>query len=290
MYQGYRRGGPASCYADPARRASLLDLLDEGFPGLAARVAAAEASHGPWASVTEPFVRWEGPRAIGHVGVIAHRVRLAGATVEVAGVHAVCTRIDARGRGVARGLLVEACAWADRAHTTAKLFTDVPAVYASHGFREVPLHVFHVDRPGGEGGGRPLRADEALAFLALCAEREPVSDLFASLDPGWLVHIDLALQGRSPTALTAIDALGVVVDWRVIDGTLEVRDVFARTLPPLDALTRYAPPHERVVLSMTPDRLAPDARPVRVPGPMMVRGPWPLPWDLPLGVAPTAEH
>lgn len=76
-----------------------------------------------------------------------------------------------------------------------------------------------------------------------------------------------------------------------MDGeTLCLRYVFARALPPLAEITRYTPPHARVVRSMTPDRLAPLARPVGVPGPMMVRGPWPLPSDLPLGVTPLGEH
>lgn len=65
---------------------------------------------------------------------------------------------------------------------------------------------------GGEGGARPLRIDESGWFHALCAERDAVSDAFASLDPGWLVNINLALQRRTLADLAVIDALGVVVD------------------------------------------------------------------------------
>jgi GNAT superfamily N-acetyltransferase len=290
MTQGHRAQGPHEVYVDPARRAGLMRLFDEGFPGLPVRIAAAAAAGHRWEEVTEPFVAWEGGEAIGHVGVLAHRVQLAGAAAEVAGLHAVVTRSDRRRRGVARRLLDEALAWADARFPLAKLGTDLPDVYARHGFRPRALHRFHVDHAGGEDRGRRLSTSERPWLEALLAARAPVSDRLASLDPGWLVGIDLALQRRSAGDLTLLEDLGAVVDWEVVDGVLRLHDVFARELPPLADLLARAPRHARVELHVCPDRLAPGARPEVMPeaGVWMFRGPWP---ELgPIAVSRLAEH
>ena len=72
------------------------------------------------------------------------------------GVKAVVTRADRRGRGVARRLLTEALAWSDERYSVAKLGTDLPAVYAPHGFVPRTLHRFELEHDGGEDRGRPL--------------------------------------------------------------------------------------------------------------------------------------
>ncbi|MCK6550064.1 GNAT family N-acetyltransferase [Myxococcota bacterium] len=287
--QGARSGGPHDVYVDPDRRRSLLALLDDGFQNLSDRIARAAAAGFRWEDVTEPFVAWEGDEAIGHVGVLAHRVRLGGETVEVAGVHAVVTKQSHRKRGVARRLLTEAMAYVDARWETAKLGTDFPDVYSPHGFTAFPLHRFHVDHAGGEGRTRALRADERDGFLALCDARAPVSERFASLDPGWLVGIDLALQRRAITDLVVFDALDVVADLDVKDGVLRVHELFARTLPPLADVLALAPLHERVELYFCPDRLAPAARPEPLDdGVWMARGRWPI--EGPIGISRLAEH
>jgi GNAT superfamily N-acetyltransferase len=290
MMQGHRAGGPHEVYLDPARRRALLALLDDGFPGLSTRIAGAAAAGHRWEDVTEPFVAWEGGDAIGHVGVLIHRVQLAGAPTEVAGIHAVVTRSDRRGRGVARRLLDDALAWADARFPLAKLATEVPGVYARHGFEPFTLHRFHVEHAGGEDRGRPLSANERPWLEALLAARTPLSHRLASLDPGWLVGIDLALQRRTLTDLFVLDEIGAVVDWEVAAGVLRLHDVFARALPPLADLLALAPRHERVELHFCPDRLAPDARPEPLPdaGVWMFRGSWPP--RGPVAVSRLADH
>lgn len=283
-------GSPHEVYVDPARREALFALFDDGFPRLRKRIAvAAERGH-RWEDTTEPFIAWEGDEAVGHVGVLVHRVQLASRPVEVAGIHAVVTRSDRRHRGIARRLLDEALAWADARFPLSKLATDFPKVYAPHGFRAVGMHRFHVEHAGGEDRGRRLGDDEQGWFDALVAARVPVSHRIASLDPGWLVGIDLALQARGLLDLTALDDLGAVVDWEVAGGTLRLHDVFARELPPLDEILARAPAHERVELHFCPDRLAPDARPepIEDSGTWMFRGPWPL--DGPIAISRLAEH
>ncbi len=290
--QGVRPDGPAACYRDPARRAALLALFDDGFPGLSDGIARAAADGFPWDAVTEPFVLWDGDVAIAHVGVLEHRVRLAGRDRRVAGVHAVVTRSDRRRQGLARRLLDEATAWIDARYDLSKLGTDFPDVYAPHGYRTLPLHAFAVDHRGGADRGRPLADADLPRLLATCDARDPLSHQFASRDPGWLLGVNLALQRRSFRDLVALDPLDAIVDWRVRDGVLEVHDVLAERLPPLADLLALAPPHERVTLHFCPDRLAPDARPIPTPedGVWMVRGDWPLPPDLPFAVPHLAAH
>jgi hypothetical protein len=152
------------------------------------------------------------------------------------------------------------------------------------------MHRFHVAHEGGEGRGRPLSAADRPWLEALLPARDPVSHRLASLDPGWLVGIDLALQRRTLAALTALDDLGAIVDWEVVDGALRLHDVFARELPPLAELLARAPRHARVELHVCPDRLAPDAQPEAMPeaGVWMFRGAWPL--EEPIAVSRLAEH
>jgi hypothetical protein len=287
------RTTPDAWYADPARARALWALLDDGFPGLAAKAAVAADRGDRWDLVTEPFVVEDERGPVAHVGVIAHPVRLAGRDTVVAGLHAVCTRSDARGRGHAREALRRALAWVDARYGTSKLGTDLPAVYAPHGFRPLALHHFVVDHAGGDGSARPLRPDEGAALRDRCARRDPVSHAFASRDPGWLAGIDLALQRRTLADLRAIDGLGAVVDAEVAaDGVLDLHDVIAEHLPPLPEVLRRMPPHRGVRLWVCPDRLAPGARPVPMPeaGVWMVRGDWPLPDAVPFAVGRLAEH
>jgi GNAT superfamily N-acetyltransferase len=157
-------------YVDPVKRESMFGLLDDGFPTIAARIAAAADAGFVWEDVTEPFVRFENDVAVSHVGVIEHRVLLDGHDTVVAGVHAVATRSDHRNRGLARECLNDAMHWIDDRFGVSKLATGVPAVYAPHGFRTLPLSEFMLDHAGGEDRGRPLRADAEHAwFLGLCA-------------------------------------------------------------------------------------------------------------------------
>lgn len=290
--QGLRADGPAPAYTDPSRRAALMALLDDGFPGISARISAAAAQGFVWDAVTEPFVLWgEDGRAEAHVGVLEHRIVLDGQEALCAGVHAVVTRSDLRGRGLARRCLQDALSFVDGRYATAKLGTDLPRVYEGHGFVAELFHRFAVDHAGGEDRGRAFTEADRAAFFDLCPRRDPVSHVFGSLDPGWLVGIDLALGGRALTDLVVLDELDVVVDWGVDEaGTLHLRDVFAPKLPPLSDLLRLAPAHRRALLYPCPDRLAPDAAPIACPeeGFFMMRPGRSSRW--PFGVSPLAEH
>lgn len=284
--QGVRER-PDPVYEVPGDRLALLDLIDACFPGLPAGIDRARELGFDWARVTWPFVARVDGEIIAHTGVLLHRVLLDGEVQEVAGIHAVATHPAFRRRGLARQTLQEAMAWVDERFQTAKLGTDVPPVYAPHGFEPVVPHTFAVDHEGGEARGRPATPDE---LWSRCDGRDPVSHRFASLDPGWLVGIDLAIQRRTPADLHLLEPLDAVVDWNVdANGVLHLHDVFAPTLPPLADLLALAPAHAGVRIAFCPDRLAPDARPVpQNDGVWMVRGRWPL--SGPIGMGRLMEH
>lgn len=280
------RQGRTSVHPLYTEAAGILELLGLGFPGLPAGIERARAAGYAWEAVTSPFVAHADGQLVAHAGVLAHRVLLAGQEVEIAGVHAVVTHPAYRRRGFARDVLDQATRFIDSRWRTAKLGTDIPDVYTPHGFRPFPLHRFVVEHRGGESRGVPMSSE---GFLSLCNEREAVSEQFASLDPGWLVGIVLALQGRTVADLTWLPELGVAVDWDVRDGHLHLHDVFARTLPPLAELLALAPPHDAVSLHVCPDKLAPSARAVPIDdGVWMARGHWPV--TGPVGMSRLGVH
>ncbi len=250
-----------------------MALLDDGSPGLPGGIATAMSRGVSWDAVTEPFVGFDTDGApVAHAGVLEHRLWRMGQEVLVVGMHAVVTRSDQRRRGWSRRVQEEALDWVDARYGLCKLATDDPGVYVGRGFREVPLHRFWVTHRGGADAGRPLTDADRAPFLELCRYRDPVRHVFASLDPGWLVGIGLALQGRSLGDPVALDALDTVVDWRLRDdGVLELHDVFAAALPELPAILALAPP-DGVLLCVGADRLAPEAEAISLAGGGRVHG------------------
>ena len=272
-----------------------MGLLATAWPRIPGCIDAADRDGWCWDLVTEPFVVDLDGTPISHTGVLVQPLRLDGADCDVAGIHAVCTAPEHRGRGHARTVLAQATRWIDEQGLLAKLHTDLPAVYEPHGFRGVPLHRFRIERAGGRDvpATRPLRTNDRAELHARLARRAPVSDRFASLDPGWLFGIDLHLGQRDIAALHWIDAVDAIVDWKVDEaGTLRIADIVADSLPSLQALCAAAPRHRAVELAFCPDLLAPQAEPIAAPeeGILMLRGDWPLPDDLPLAVSPLAQH
>lgn len=270
----------------------VFALLDTAWPDLSGRVARAAELGFPWASCTHPFVWFEGGRALAHVGVLAHPVRVGGEDRVMAGLHAVCSHPEARGRGLIRRLSEAALAWADGWADGAKLHTDYPDLYARFGFRVQPTWRFRAERRGGGGAGRILRptqsaADRAVLLRAI-RDREASSDRFASRDPGWLVAIDAALQRSLDTLFVASPDEQTVVAARVDGGVLRVHEVLGRLAPFVDW---FPQPFERVLYACSADRLDPSAEAEPVPqdeGYFMVRGRFDV--AEPFGVGGLAEH
>lgn len=268
-------------------------LLDEVWPALPARVELAGRLGYPWEGCTHPFAWFEGGRALAHVGVLRHPVRLNGEDRVIAGIHAVCSHPDARGRGLVRRLMEQALRHVDATCDAAKLHTDHPDLYARFGFRVAPVHQFRAARRGSGGSGRVLAPSTAPAdaelLRAAWSARVPVSDRFASRDPGWLVAIDAALQRALDARFVA--GAGGIVAARLNGRVLFVDDVFADRLDADEVLSWVPWPFDEVVWTFAPDRIDPGAAPEVAPadhGSFMVRGRFdPLG---PIGVGALWEH
>ena len=173
-------------------------------PQMSARIEAARKLGVHWEAETTPFAWVEEERALAHVGVIAHPLRLLGEDRVVAGIHAVCADPEARGRGLGRRCMEAAVAWIDERFDLAKLSTIIPAFYGRWGFSVVPTHRFVAQRAGGGGPARPATLDDTARIRALFSARTPTSDIYATREPGWLPITDLALQGRLPHGVLVV--------------------------------------------------------------------------------------
>ena len=282
---------------DAAWWRSVYALYDECFPGLPAGIARAAAAGVPWPSFSTPFVAMEQGRAVAHVGVLAHPMILDGRPVEAAGIHAVCTTKDRRRQGLARRLLTEALSWADERFAIAKLHTDVPAVYAPHGFRAVATCRFRTPvTPAPPGRKRRLRpttnAADAALLAARLAARVPPSNLCATADGGWVDTIVASLSGVIQSGFWLLEDFDAVVVVSREEASTLILDVIATELPPVEVVVGGAT-HGRlpVMWSFSPDRFHP--RPQAIPAPaeagvFMVRGDWPV--REPFGLSPLWEH
>ena len=286
--------------ADPARRAALYRLFDAVWPGLGGRIPVAAAMGWDWAAVSTPFARFENGEAVAHVGVLDLPVWIDGRERRVAGLHAVCTHPDHRGRGHFRALMDEALAWTDERFALAQLGTGQPALYEPFGFRVLPRRGFllDADHPGG-GTARPVDTDDLPWIHDLLGRRAPTSDLYTPLEGGWLVGIDEVLWTGGlehfHRVQTANAAEPVLVAWEVEGDLLRLIDVVWSAPVPLAEILAACPwPFARVELQVHPDLLAPGATPAPWPEDdvMMVRGDWPALGTAAggLAVSPLALH
>lgn len=275
----------------------MFGLLGECFPGLPGGAATAEALGFPWADQTTPFTLSEQGRTVAHVGVLAHPMRLDGRAAVVAGVHAVGTTEAWRRRGLARRLLGEALDWVDERFALAKLHTDLPEVYAPHGFRVVPTHRFRTPpQPPAQVQKRllqPLRhAADADLLRSLLRLRTPASNRCATADPGWLELTVAALSGALSSGFWHIESHNAIVALGEEAGGALILDVIAPEPPPLAVVMGAAGAADRPVLwSFSPELSCDRAEAIPTPpeaGVLMVRGDWPL--GEPFGISPLWEH
>jgi GNAT superfamily N-acetyltransferase len=245
---------------------ALHALQDRIWPQMSTRIEAARKLGIHWEAETTPFAWFEERRALAHVGVIAHPLRLLGEDRVVAGIHAVCTDPDARGRGLGRRCMEAALAWIHERFDLAKLSTAIPAYYARWGFSVVPTHRFVAHRAGGGGPARPATLDDTAQIRGLLCARTPTSDVYATREAGWLPIINLALQGRLPGGVLVVPQRDFLIVARQQGKVLLLDDVVGPELPELGEVLAAIPFHfERVIYGFTPDRLEPGARPEPVP-------------------------
>ncbi len=255
-------------YDDPIARESLMRLFDIAWPQLRGAIAGAHAFGVEWADSTRPFVRFEDGRAVAHVGVLAIPMIIAGRKRTVAGVHAVVTDPAYRGRGYARDLLTEACAFIDQQFDGALLCAVDPNVYVRHGFRALSecISAAGVRRPVHSRGvaqaarrlSPSIETDRAL-LLRLLHTRSAVSNTIASLDAGWLFVTNASLWRGAWDRFFYVDNLDVIVVAEQHGTTLRLFDIVGPVSPPLDRLLSHFPGEiDRVDIHFTPDKLGVD--------------------------------
>lgn len=274
----------ASVYHDQEKRGQVYLLLASIWPRLEEGIPRAQLWGAAWHAVSTPFVRFEAETAIAHVGVIPVPMVVAGEAVEMAGIHAVCTRPEYRGRGLSRALMEEALAHCDTRFPAAFLTTEEPELYTRYGFRLVPQQTFvsALEPRVAEAVPRRLSLDDAAdrALLGrLLATRSAVSQVLGTREPGWLFKINVSLWHEIAGHIHYLEDLDCAVVYRSERGTLRIYDLIAAELPPLDELVaRIGQGAERLELLLTPDRLqAEELRPVPLASgdSLMVRGPFP---------------
>ncbi len=278
---------------DPSFREATIALLGTAWPRLPEAVARARTWGADWCEHSEPFVHIEDGVPVAHVGVMEIPVVLDGHEEILAGIHAVCTHPDQRGRGHMRAAMGEALRFVDAHYRRAVLWANDKHIYHRFGFREQTEHTFvGAVRGGPEARGRRLSLDDREGRAALrhaLAKRAPVSRRCGSRDPGWLALINLALW-RTPPHIVLLDDLGCVVIYTLHEGTLRLHDVVAARMPTLAAITEaLGPGFERAEVAFAPDDLrAPGLSPRPVGDDddvLMVRGPA-LPHHRPFALSP----
>lgn len=279
---------------DPALFPATFDLLDEAFPGLADGERIARTHGLRWESISTPFLAEEAGRVIAHVGVLRLPLVIAGRRTVVGGIHAVATRTDRRGRGLAGTLLAEAVSWAEQRHETLLLTAGEPGLYERSGFRVVPEVRFFGAPPAGtageeEGGlfdwGDP---QERARLEDLLVTREPVSRLLGAAGDR-----DVFLFHSARARLRWIDSWGGLLWLSGSPPEVRIVDVVARRMPRWQDLARALPAGtERVELCFTPDVVGGDfcasPPPSEDPELLMVRGPFP-PEGLPVCLSPATR-
>jgi len=239
----------------------LAALLGRVWPRLPTGVARAEALGFAWTAASTPFVRREGERVVGHVGIIELPLVVGGRRVRVGSIHAVCTDPERRGRGLGRALMQEALAAAARFDTLV-LTTLIPEFYGAVGFRAVREHAFtRALPPSGRrpsAGGRVLTEgpDDLRLLRRLLADRAPVSERFGSREDGVAFTIALMLTWGDLSRVRYHAALDVLTVHEVRERTLVLYDVVGAMIPPLEDLTAaIGAGAERVMAFFAPDRL-----------------------------------
>lgn len=228
-------------YPSPDLLPAVLALYETTWPGLGERIELARSLGWDWAAVSTPLVAEVDGAIRAHVGVLEYDLMVDGQIVPACGIHAVCTQPAYRGRGLVRRLMEEALGLVgDR---PACLATEVPGVYASHGFvvaSEQRWRGLVVD------GGAPTRAvpptaEGAALVERLHADRAPLSRRLTTLAPPWMFGICACLGGAMGT-LRYAPALDAILAWVVEDGRAVLWDVLARELPPLGEVLAHLPP------------------------------------------------
>jgi predicted N-acetyltransferase YhbS len=264
--------------------ASVAGLLDHAWPGMSRRIAQATARGFRWQDISTAFVAFAGNAPIAHVGVIEIPLVIDGCHKSAAGIHAVCTHPDHRGRGHCRALLEEALAHCDAHHDIALLYTGHVGLYEKFGFWRTREHCFRAavhprTSPADRAAVALPEGDPATLEVVrrLLACRTPISEQLGVVEASILWGINAVLQsGGEIRRLHYLPDLDVITVHEIDGWTLRLYDVIGRRIPPLaELLERIATPVDTVIAFFTPDRLEAPFTPEPIPAPygdLMIRG------------------
>ncbi len=266
---------------DPGFREATLALLGGIWTKLSSAVVRAQAMGADWCEMSTPFVEYQGGRIVAHVGVLEIPTVIDGERSTIAGVHAVCVHPEHRGRGHMRVAMERALAYLDERFRTSVLWANDPAIYGQFGFVARDESIFVGPVRGGALHLQSLsldRPEDVALVRERLARRKPVSPRLATCEPGTLALLDLALWNPGPS-LAYLPALDCIVAYTVRERFLDLYDVIANEIPPLNEIaTHLGEGIDTAVVYFSPDSLG---APKLVPEPttlidsLMVRGRWP---------------
>lgn len=255
---------PASAAAEAdrfSRWPAVFELLERVWPRLATAIPTSARLGARWQEMSTPFTETIEGRVVAHAGVLEVPLVLDGRAVVAAGVHAVCTAPDARGRGHARRVLEAALAHASR-YDTILLHANDAALYRKFGFRDVEQVAFVSPVPRGPktASMRRLadtRTDDVALVHAAFAERTPVSHVLGIGGAGPLFVMDEVLGCGGFARLWHAADLDAIIACDLDDEhVLQIYDVVARELPTIaDIVARVPGRVDTVELLFVPDRV-----------------------------------
>jgi predicted N-acetyltransferase YhbS len=246
--------------AADSRAPSRMALLGSIWPRLVPAITKARTLGADWFAMSTAFDRTIDDRVVAHAGVLEIPMTIDGGATRAAGIHAVCTAPEFRGRGLARaaieGAIEHAEAWAD----TIVLHAGDPALYSRFGFQAIDQWVWWTDvdnRPRAAPMRRlsAARPDDVAAVYGAFVGRLPVADALGIGEAAPLFVLDEVLGCDGFARLWVIDDLGVVVACDLEDRVLQIYDIVGPHWPPLDELLARAPGRvDRVEVFFVPER------------------------------------
>jgi GNAT superfamily N-acetyltransferase len=247
-----------------SKKTADFNLLEESFPGITANVLRCESLGFPWTS--KPFLKKYHGQARAHVGILDYPVFIEGQLHNIGALHALCTKAEYRGQGLASELIQEALEWSNSHYESVILFTEIPAFYEKLSFRRIQEYRFHLAGHHSKGSqtltSMTSPQDDKL-FRRRFHERAATSHNFWAKDNGTITAFN-ALFSTFPTywSLYYSPSIDGIVSCLLEDKTLHLFDVIANKMPPLDLILNHLPTAiEEIYFYFPPDQFTESATP-----------------------------
>jgi GNAT superfamily N-acetyltransferase len=231
----------------------------------------------------------EGGEILSHVGFLEYPMLIEGKWHKAGALHAICTKLTHRGRGLASQLIQEVLNWAKTQYEFIVLFTEIPKFYENLSFQYIQEYRFRLacKRARGTKSLQPLTfSEDNDLFLRCFSIRQPVSNRLWVKDNGTIASFN-TLFATYPTywSLHYSPTLNAIVSYLLEDKTLHLFEIVASEVPSLDLILDHIPAAiDEIYFYFSPDLLtnAAIAEPVSYEkknidfsGYLMVRGNWP---------------